>query len=110
MILRTTICSFLLIVTTILNAQSPYQLESPEECRELSKKAMVLFEENKISDAFKKLGNHWPVPENEADNLETKTIKYMSLLIDNFGYPIGNTKTSEQKITDIAIRETYLLL
>jgi hypothetical protein len=55
------------------------------------------------------LGTYWPLPENEIDAIEEKTIKYLNILKDRFGDPIGTVKVKEEKIADVALQETHLV-
>lgn len=68
-----------------------------------------LFRQNKIKLAFDALSPYWPLPENEIESLEEKTIKYVNMLSDRIGSPIGILKVKTETIGDIAIRETYLV-
>jgi hypothetical protein len=52
---------------------------------------------------------YWPLPENEIDNLEQKTIQYSNLIQERYGKSIGIIKVKEEKISDFALRETYIL-
>lgn len=84
-------------------------LKSVNETQELSKSIVAAFKDNKISDAFEKLSEYWPMPQNEIDGLEEKTIKYLNLIEQRFGKSLGSIKVKNETIADIAIRETYLL-
>ncbi len=105
-----------LFLTTILficsvsisNAQNKY-LENPESVRVLSKKIANLFVEKKSSVAFDEMLDYWPLPTDEFEDLRTKTLKYMNILDERFGGIIGNVKVNEEKISDIAVRETYIV-
>jgi len=75
----------------------------------LSKKVTELFSQNKVAPSFDALRLFWPLPDNEIDALEEKTLKYMNLIVDRFGPSIGIVKLKTETIADIAIRETYLV-
>jgi hypothetical protein len=90
------------------NGQTKY-LKSEESVKELSKKVAGLFKEDKISAAFDELKGYWPLPENEVEGIQEKTIKYINLIGERFGNTIGVLKVKEEKIGEIAIRETYLV-
>ena len=77
--------------------------------KEISKKVSSLFVENKIEEAFSLLSPYWPLPQNEIDGVQNKTIKYLNMFQNRFGKPIGSVKVKEQHILDIIIRETYLI-
>ena len=104
--------SILVVTLTILSfssiAQQKY-LTGIQETRSLSEKIARLFEQNEISDAFDVLRPFWPIPENEVDQLEEKTIKYLNLVNQRFGESIGTIKVKNEVISDIALRETYLI-
>lgn len=84
-------------------------LKSISESEELSKNVSELFSQNKVSSGINNLSEYWPLPKNELDALEEKTIKYLNLIEERFGESIGYLKVNEEKIADIAIRETYLV-
>ena len=68
-----------------------------------------LFNENKISESFEQLTPYWPLPLNEIESIEEKTIKYLNILEQRFGKSIGTLKVNNETISNIAIRETYLI-
>ena len=87
--------SILVVTLTILSFSSIAQhkyLTGIQETRSLSEKIARLFEQNEISDAFDVLRPYWPIPENEVDQLEEKTIKYLNLINQRFGESIGTVK------------------
>lgn len=103
-----TIIVFYAILHCGANAQIKV-LNSQQETRALSNKVTELFRNNEIAESFEELGTYWPLPENELDAIEEKTIKYLNILKGRFGDPIGTVKVKEEKIADVAIRETYLV-
>ena len=84
-------------------------LKSISESEELSKNVSELFSQNKVSSGINNLSEYWPLPKNELDALEEKTIKYLNLIEARFGESLGYLKVNEERIADIAIRETYLV-
>lgn len=105
---KTLIIAIFSFISLQLFAQDKY-LRSVTETQELSKEVVALFKENKISESFEKLTPYWPLPQNEIESLEEKTIKYLNIIKDRFGKPIGTLKVKDEIIADIAIRETYLV-
>jgi hypothetical protein len=105
---KTIIAITLSLLSVSLFAQDRY-LNSVSETKELSKKVVELFEKNKISESFDELTPYWPMPQNELESIEEKTIKYLNLIEQRFGKSIGNLKVKNETISDIAIRETYLI-
>jgi hypothetical protein len=91
-----------------ISAQNKY-LKDANQTQQLSKEITALFFENKISKAFKDLTEYWPLPENEINSLEEKTIKYLNMIQERFGKAIGTSYIRTEKITDFAIRETYIV-
>jgi hypothetical protein len=91
-----------------LFAQDKY-FKDVAETQELSKKVVKLFNENKISESFEELTPYWPMPKNELDAIEEKTIKYLNIIEQRFGKSIGVLKVKNEKISEIALRETYLI-
>lgn len=84
-------------------------LETVEETEELSLSVMAFFFEEQYSDAFDLLKKYWPLPDNEINLLEEKTIKMMNTVSQRFGKSIDYIRVRREAITDIASRETYLL-
>lgn len=91
-----------------ITAQDKF-LSSITEAKDLSKKVSQLFVENKIQELFKTLRQYWPIPDNEIDVLEEKTIKALNVTDLRFGKREEVIKVKEETIKDIAIRETYLV-
>lgn len=84
-------------------------LETIPQTQELSVEIATLFQENKIGEAIGTLEPYWPLPISETEDLKEKTIKYINILRQRFGKPIGIVKVNNETIADIAIRETYLV-
>lgn len=84
-------------------------LKDVEATQELSGKVAALFQDNKIPDAFDLLEPYWPLPKNELEAMEEKTIQLMNMLQDRFGNQFGYTWVRDEKIADIAIRETWMV-
>lgn len=91
-----------------LFAQAKY-MKDINDTKELSKKTVSLFKENKISESFDQLTPYWPLPQNELESIEEKTIKYLNIIEQRFGKSIGTIKVRNETISDIAIRETFLI-
>lgn len=100
--------SLLFLLSFTINAQHE-TLDNQDQTQELSKKVASLFNENKIPEAFQTLEQYWPLPKNELDALQEKTIKYMNILENRFGKQIGYIKVKDENISDIALRETYII-
>ena len=92
----------------VATAQDKY-LNNIQETQELSKNIATLFKENQVSTAFGRLTPYWPMPQNELNAIEEKTIKYLNLLENRFGTAIGADKIKNETISNIALRETYLV-
>ena len=91
-----------------LYAQVKY-MKDVKETEEMSIKVTKLFQQKRYSDAISELAAYWPLPYNEIDGLQEKTVKYMGLLNERFGEPVGMVKIRSEKLADVAIRETYLV-
>lgn len=102
------IAFFLSFLSFNIHAQEKY-LRDVNETQEFSKEVIALFKDNKISESFDELTPYWPLPQNEVDAIEEKTIKYLNILRERFGKPIGALKVKNETIGDVAIRETYLV-
>lgn len=90
------------------SAQREY-LKDIENAKLISKNVAQLFKENKINEVFMKIKTYWPLPENEIDNLESKTIQSLNLVAERFGNSEDIVKVSEQNIKETAFREIYLI-
>ncbi|WP_157447055.1 hypothetical protein [Cytophaga aurantiaca] len=84
-------------------------LKDVAETQEMSKKIVQLFKEDKISKLFSEMKPYWPMPQNEMDVTEQKTISQLNLIKDRFGKAFGYTKVKNEVIGDFAIRETYIV-
>ena len=90
------------------SAQTKY-LRDKAQMTLLSKKVAGLFQENKISESVRELTPYWPIPQNEIESFEEKTIKYLNLYNENYGASIESVKIKEETLGDVALRETYLV-
>ena len=107
--MRFKITLFILSILTLnLSAQEKY-FKDKSQTQQFSKKISELFQKNKIGEAFKELAPYWPIPQTEIESFEEKTIKYLNLIDDRFGKPIGILKIKDEVIGEIAVRETYLV-
>jgi hypothetical protein len=103
--------TLLVLVTSLslgLSAQDQY-LKDSTATQALSQKVAQLFSENKVSKSFSELGAYWPLPQNEIESIEEKTLKYLNLIEERFGKSIGILKVKNESIQNVAIRETYLV-
>lgn len=102
------IALMLSLTSLCLNAQNKY-LKSLSDTQELSLQVVSLFNENKVSESIDKLAPFWPLPENEIESIEEKSIKYLNIIKERFGKSIGMQKVKNETIADVAVRETYLI-
>lgn len=102
------IASILSLINLGLFAQEKF-LKDINETQELSIKIASLFNKNEIPKIFEELSMYWPLPKNELESLEKKTIENLNYLGDRFGKSAGILKVRNETISDIAIRETYLV-
>jgi pyruvate/2-oxoacid:ferredoxin oxidoreductase alpha subunit len=107
-LIKITFSAFVILFTLQSSAQNKY-LKDIENAKLISKDVAQLFKENKINEAFIKIKTYWPLPENEIDNLESKTIQSMNLVAERFGNSEEIVKVSEQTIKETAFREIYLV-
>ncbi|KAF2331536.1 hypothetical protein [Flavobacterium nitrogenifigens] len=107
-LIKMTFSAIIILFTLQSSAQSEY-LKDVENAKLISKEVAQLFKENKINEAFIKIKTYWPLPENEIDNLESKTIQSLNLVAERFGKSEQIVKVSEQNIKETAFRETYLV-
>lgn len=93
---------------TALPAQSKYFRDSAET-HAFSEKIAQMFTENRVSDIFEALSSYWPMPQNEIDQIEEKTIKYINLIQDRYGKTLEYQWIKTESIQDFALRETYII-
>lgn len=96
------------VICLNISAQSRC-LHNLDATKAMSQKVTELFKQNKISAAINELRPFWPIPQNEVEGLEEKTVKYLNMLEERFGKAEGILKVNEQTIKDVSIRETYLV-
>jgi hypothetical protein len=84
-------------------------LKNEIEAKALSRRVADLFIHDSLPEAFEQMYPYWPIPKKELDNLLEKTITTLKNIRERYGDPIGNLKLKEEKISDIALRETYIL-
>ena len=105
---KTIIAISLSFISFGLFAQKKY-MKDINETKELSKNIVSLFNDNKISESFDQLTLYWSIPQNEIESIEEKSIKYLNIIGQRFGKSLGIIKIKNETISDIAIRETYLI-
>lgn len=102
------IVAFLLCMSLQVTAQKKY-MKNIAETEAVSKNVMELFTKGDISEAFDLITPYWPLPYNEIEALEEKTLKYVNIIEQRFGKSIGFLRVKRETIKDIAIRETYII-
>ncbi len=103
----------LVVLTLVLSSLSAFAqdkyLTDVDATQKLSKEVAQLFYDDYITVAFKKLTPYWPLPEDEIEALEEKTIRYLNMLDDRFGKKTELLKLKDERVGDFALRETYLI-
>ncbi|MBI3135621.1 MAG: hypothetical protein HYZ14_13165 [Bacteroidetes bacterium] len=85
-------------------------METVEETEALSVQVTTMFKDQLFHEAFGLLAKYWPIPQNEIDLLEEKTIKAFNMVKDRYGDVIDYVRVRKEVIAgDLATRETYLL-
>jgi len=102
------IITALLVTFSGIKAQSKF-LNTIPDVKDVSLKTTLFFKDKKIEEAFTFLRTYWPIPDNEIDEVQTKSIKSLNMVEERFGKTQGILKVKEETIKDIAIRETYLV-
>ncbi|PCJ67557.1 MAG: hypothetical protein COA58_00025 [Bacteroidetes bacterium] len=90
-------------------AQEIEHLTDLSEARKISRTVAGLFQDNKVADAVDVMKPYWPLPENEIEAFEEKTMKYLNFYVEKFGLAKSFLKINNQTISDIYVRETYLV-
>lgn len=85
-------------------------LKTKEDTQKMSKEVISLFKDTKIKEAVEKMTPYWPISEAEIATFQEKTENYMNLLQGTYGAIIGTEKIKQEKISDFALRETYIML
>lgn len=99
----------LISISSLVSVAQVKYLANQAEIQELSKEVAQYFYDDYITVAFKKLTPYWPMPADELESLEEKTIRYLNLLDERFGEKQSLQKLKEEKISDFALRETYVI-
>jgi hypothetical protein len=107
-LIKITFTAITMFFTCQSYAQMKY-LKDIESAKVISRDVAQLFKENKINVAITKIKPYWPLPENEINNLESRTIQSMNLVAERYGNSEGIVKVSEQNIKETAFREIYLV-
>ncbi|MFN8297187.1 MAG: hypothetical protein U0T69_13395 [Chitinophagales bacterium] len=90
--------------------ESDYKtIKNTVDCKKVSARVCDLFYKDSIAVAFKEMKEYWPLPSDEIDDLQEKTIKYLNLIDERYGYKIGPVKIKDETIDTFAIKEIYLL-
>ena len=97
-----------MVVTVFLPAQSE-QLPDQKAMDQLSNEVVKYFAENYVARAVGAMEPYWPIPQNEIDAFEEKSMKWFNFFEQNYGASIGQHKVKREKIADIAIRDTYII-
>ena len=80
-----------------------------EEVQQFSEKMSEQLYQNKLSASFSEMKDFWPLPSNEIDDLQEKTIRYFNVLDERFGKRIGVSKVKVKTISDFAIQEIFMI-
>ena len=91
-----------------IEAQDKF-MNSSNEAKDVSQRVTQLFKENNAHEAIAIIKPYWPLPQNEIDGLEEKTIMSLNLISARFGKAEGIIKINEEAIKDFAMRETYFV-
>lgn len=100
---------FSLFILSFSFAQDKKVLKDVAATTKLSEEVSKLFQNNKHAEAFDLLSTYWPIPQNEIDGLEDKTIKYMNLLSERFGKIQKYVKVKNENIEDVTIQDVYFV-
>jgi len=98
-----------LLLASLLGFSQVSLLKNEEDTKVLSKKVTALFKEGKVSECILELKRYWPLVEEEFIRIETQTSTHLAVIQQRFGKPIRSVKIREEKILDIALRETYII-
>lgn len=107
--MKTAIATFFLLSFSLFANAQEKALNNLEDAKLLSQKVAGLFEKTQIKEAFTELRVYWPLPENELDGLEEKTIKNLNVIESRYGKMEGVAKVNESSIKDFAFQETYIV-
>jgi len=102
------IASVLFLGVNMVQGQAKL-LKDLDEAQKLSKTTMEKIKAGKVGVAIDELGPYWPIPPNEVDEVREKTVEAMELVEGRYGFLIGAERVREEKISDFAYREVYLL-
>ncbi len=100
----------ILVSATIATAQTEKQtFSTPEEARDLSKRATELFFQGEIDAAVDLVTPYWPIPDQDIDAFRQQTKQSMPVVAQRYGTPFKYLKIKEQSIDFVAFKEVYLI-
>lgn len=107
--MKKTFLAFAFLFVTLLTTAQDQALKDIPATQNLSKQVVSLFAENKVSAAVNLIVPFWPISEEEVEDFKTKTIKYFNIFDQNYGESIGTLKVKNEKIGEMALRETFFV-
>ena len=84
-------------------------LKNEAATKALSKQVTELFKEGRIGESFTELRKYWPLREDEIATIEGRSAAHFTAMRQRLGRPIRSLKIKEEKILDVAVRETYFI-
>lgn len=110
--LKNSFITLLILFFTVSAASAQIEvqkLSTVEDTQQLSKEVTDLFKDSRIDEAVEKMKVYWPISEAEIEGFQSKTEKYLRLLGGSYGAVIGVEKIKSEKLSDFALRETYVM-
>lgn len=84
-------------------------LKTENETKSLCDKASSQFGAGHVKESFNTLKQHWPLPEEEINNLIYKTESQLQMVDSRFGALLGSDYISTQKAGNSFIKYTYVI-
>ena len=101
----------IIIIITLFCSMSAYSvgLKTEDETRILCDTAAKQFGQGKIETSFNTLKEHWPLPEEEINNLIYQTKSKLQMVGDRFGTILGSDYINVKKAGNSFIRYNYII-
>src|SRR5210317_1996666 len=107
--MKTYLITIIILFVSISAFGQKKHFKNISEIEQFSEKMSDQLYENNLSESFAEMQDYWPLPSNEIESLQEKTIRYFNMLDDRFGKRIGVSKVKNKTISDFAFQETYII-
>jgi hypothetical protein len=108
MVLSTLIAGGAVLGLLAAGRAQPEEADQFAPARELVERVVAEIRANDTDGAFALARPHWPIPEEEIDEVQEKTARQRRMLASRFGKSLGIERVRRETIGDRFVRYTYL--